>query len=85
MWYLGKKVRPNLVVLTNAITQTEAKPLVLDGESLKQILRKKITNLDFARLRSDVAPFLEHPEEAALLDAELMQQVVRGYDFQLKL
>ncbi|MDZ7292707.1 MAG: nucleotidyl transferase AbiEii/AbiGii toxin family protein [candidate division KSB1 bacterium] len=81
MWYLGKKVRPNLAVLNNAIAQTEAKPVVLDGERLKQLLSKRIVRLDSARLRQDVAPFLVHSEEVKLLDPELMQQVVRSYDF----
>jgi len=81
MWYLGKKVRPNLRVLNNAIAQTEKKTIELDGKQLQQALIKKISRLDFAQLRHDVAPFLVHAEELSLLDKELMQQVIRGYDF----
>jgi len=81
MWYLGKKIRPNLHVLNNAIAQTEKKTAKLDGEQLQQRLVEKISRLDFAPLRQDVAPFLVHAEELALLDGELMQQVIRGYDF----
>lgn len=81
LWYLGKKVRPNLQILNNAIAQTEAKAAVLDGEALKLTLLKKIARLNFDQLQADIAPFLEHPEETKLLDAGLMQQVVRGYNF----
>lgn len=81
MWYLGKKVRPNLKVLHNAIAQTESKATAVDSEQLKHALLRKIGRLDFAQLRQDVAPFLVHPEEASLLDKELMKQVVGGYDF----
>jgi predicted nucleotidyltransferase component of viral defense system len=81
MWYLGKKVRPNLQLLNNAITQTEEKVKMLDGDKLKQNLVKRIMRLDITKLRRDVAPFLLHPEELSLLDQELMQQVIRGYDF----
>jgi hypothetical protein len=42
---------------------------------------KKIERLDFATLRQDIAPFLVHPEELSLFDKELIQEVVRGYDF----
>jgi len=81
MWYLGKKVRPNLRVLNNAIAQTEKKTKKLDAKQLQQALLKKIDRLDFVQLRRDVSPFLVHAEELSLLDKELMQQVIRGYDF----
>ncbi len=81
MWYLGKKVRPDLKVLNNAIKQTESKSAKVNGEQLQQALVKKIQRLDFAQLRQDVSPFLVQPEEASLLDKELMKQVVGGYDF----
>lgn len=81
MWYLGKKVRPNLRVLNHAVAQTEKKRTELDGNRLQQELLKKINRLDFTQLRNDVAPFLVHAEELSLLDRELMQQVIRSYDF----
>jgi predicted nucleotidyltransferase component of viral defense system len=81
MWYLGKKIKPNLKVLNNAIRQTESKAPKLDGEKLQQMLMKRIERVDFAQLRRDIAPFLVHAEETSLLDKELMKQVVGGYDF----
>jgi hypothetical protein len=81
MWYLGKKVRPNLQVLNNAITQTETKAAKLNGEQLRQALVKKIQRLDFAQLSQEVSPFLVHSEELSLLDQQLMKQVVGSYDF----
>jgi len=81
MWYIGKKVRPNLKVLNNAIAQTEGKAAKVDGERLKQALLKKLGRLDFGQLQRDVAPFLEHVSELALLDKDLAQKVVRGYEF----
>ena len=81
MWYLGKKVRPSLLVLNNAIAQTEKSGAKLDGEQLKQVLLQKIERLDFARLKKDVAPFLIHSEETNLLNPELMSKVVQGYEF----
>ncbi len=81
MWYIGKKIRPNFIVLNNAIAQTEARPGTVDGRQLKEILLKRIMSLEAGMLQRDVAPFLQHPEEAALLETGLMQQVVRGYEF----
>jgi hypothetical protein len=68
-------------VLNNAITQTEAKAVKLDGKKLQQKLLKKVEILDFAQLRRDVAPFLVHPEELSLLNAELMQQIIQNFAF----
>lgn len=81
MWYLGKKVRPNMLVLNNAIAQTEKNAARLESERLKEAILQKISRLDFARLKQDVAPFLIHQEETALLNADLMQKVVQSYDF----
>ena len=81
MWYLGRRVQPNLVVLHNAIAQTEKKVPALSSDSLQEMLLNKISTLDADALRQDVAPFLERPEEANLLDVGLMRQVISGYDF----
>jgi len=81
MWYLGKKIRPHLGVLNNAIAQTEKKTTKLNGKQLQQMVLKKISRIDFVQLRRDVAPFLVHAEELSLLDEELMQQVVQNYNF----
>jgi len=81
MWYLGKKMRPNLLVLQNAIAQTEKKKIVLNNDLLKQTLLAKLSKLDSTQLQNDVAPFLLHPHEIELLDVDLMKQVVSSYDF----
>ncbi len=81
MWYLGKKVQPNMTVLRNAIQQTEKKSPVLNNEALKKMLLTRISKIDVVRLRRDVEPFLLHPEELNLLDTDLMQRVISGYEF----
>ncbi|MFQ5583218.1 MAG: nucleotidyl transferase AbiEii/AbiGii toxin family protein, partial [Calditrichia bacterium] len=83
MWYMGKKVVPNLIVLENAIRQTEGEKQSnqFDGNVVKNLLLKKISTLDFIKLKQDVAPFLEHIEEESLLEPELMKQVISGYEF----
>lgn len=83
MWYMGKKVAPNLPVLQNAIRQTEGEKQFdkIDGGVVKNLLLTKISTLDFIKLRKDVDPFLEHPEEVSLLEPGLMKQVISGYEF----
>lgn len=81
LWYLGKKVQPNLDVLNNAIAQTEKKAAKLNGTQLQQKLLGKISRLDDVQLRQDVGPFLVHAEELSLLDKQLMRQVVQNYNF----
>lgn len=81
MWYLGKKIRPNLAVLNEAIAQTQATPAAFDARLLQQALLRRLAALDEKQLQQEVAPFLIHPEELKLLEFELMQQVVEGYAF----
>ncbi|MFQ5677540.1 MAG: nucleotidyl transferase AbiEii/AbiGii toxin family protein [bacterium] len=81
MWYLGKKVPPNLKVLNHAIEQTEEDRVKIDPPRLKILLLERLDRLDISRLRQDVAPFLQRSEEADLLEKSLMQHVVSNYEF----
>lgn len=81
VWYLGKKIRPNLAVLNEAIAQTQATPAAFDARLLQKALLRRLAALDEKQLQQEVAPFLIHPEELKLLEFELMQQVVKGYEF----
>lgn len=81
MWYLGKKIRPNFMILNNAIAQTEKNHEPLDGEKLKDRLCERVATLTIAQLKKDVEPFLAHPEELNLFDEKLMTEAIANYRF----
>ncbi|MFO7821977.1 MAG: nucleotidyl transferase AbiEii/AbiGii toxin family protein [Lentisphaeria bacterium] len=77
VWYRGRRppVAPNLVLLQNALNQTEEEG-ACEAANWKHTLRDRIENLDDRQLVADVQPFLEHPEEAELLRTEHVLSVL---------
>lgn len=77
VWYRGQRppVEPNLVLLQNALNQTQGRG-ACDAGQWKRALRDRIEDLDDRQLVADVQPFLEHPEEAELLLTEHVLSVL---------
>jgi predicted nucleotidyltransferase component of viral defense system len=77
LWYRARRprVEPNETLLQNALDQTEGKRAV-DASAWAAFLRRRLSELDVPALQADVAPFLERPEEAALLTAENLSAVL---------
>lgn len=77
VWYRGHRppLEPNLNLLQNALNQTQGKtaPAAQDWPTP---LLERLEKIDTQALRNDVAPFLEHPEEAALLDRPNLQTIL---------
>ena len=71
MWYRGHRPprEPNLALLQNALDQTEGKG-VFEANEWKQDIIRKLEGLDCRKLVDDVQPFLERPEDAALITTE---------------
>ena len=76
VWYLGKGILPNFVLLNNAIAQTEGKRVVVTEKNFGEFLLKRLENIDFAKVRKDVERFLVDKEELRLLDGELIRQLL---------
>ncbi len=76
LWYLGKKIEPNFVLLNNAIKQTRGSQAIVDGANFKQFLREKLELVDFGFIRKDVERFLENKEELKLLNKATILQLV---------
>lgn len=74
LWYLGKKVKPNYVLLNNAIEQTQGKSPALNDENIKGFLLNKIKNIEFKAIRKDVERFIEDKNELKLLDASIISK-----------
>lgn len=58
LWYSGKNVGVNKVLLENAIEQTQKQKLNLDPKTLQHLLREKFESTNFEAAKKDVAPFL---------------------------
>ncbi len=68
LWYRSRRppVEPNQILLKAALAQSG----IDYNEDWRKVLRKRITSLDFDKIVMDVAPFLEHREDASLLTPE---------------
>lgn len=67
LWYLGRKAKPNFILLNNAIKQTESRDLKLNEKNFKSFLLGKLEKVDFISVRKDVGRFLEDKKELELL------------------
>jgi predicted nucleotidyltransferase component of viral defense system len=78
IWYQAQRPQPepNLVLLQNALDQTEGQGAFESG-NWKNLVLNKIANLDVTKVREDVRPFLEEPKEAALITRENLESLVR--------
>ncbi|OGX27980.1 MAG: hypothetical protein A3D10_00580 [Omnitrophica WOR_2 bacterium RIFCSPHIGHO2_02_FULL_48_11] len=76
VWYLGKRVKPNLALLNNAIAQTQGKNPGLDETNLKPFLLENIKRIDFAAAKKDVERFLEDKSALGLFNLKAMQGTI---------
>lgn len=71
VWYLSQRppVAPNLALLENALAQTQGgdRPAARDW---MQTVRNRLLKIDVEALADDVGPFLERPQDAALITRE---------------
>ena len=78
VWYLGKKVKPNFILLNAAIEQTQKKDLGISEENFKSFLLNKIQHVDFDTAKKDVQRFLEDKKELALFDLKTIQNTIES-------
>lgn len=71
LWYVGKGVKPNQVLLENAMAQTQRIPVHLTNEKLQGMLRERFVQTDFVRAQKDVIAFLVDQQALSLFDKEL--------------
>lgn len=74
LWYLSRPnpVSPNVSLLQNALAQTGWNGPRIRAENWREVIANKIVGLDFAKITEDVGPFLERPEDRALLTREIV-------------
>lgn len=76
LWYTGKQVTVNGVLLKNAIEQTQNIKMELTDSALKKLLTEKFKAIDFEKAKKDAAPFLEHPDSLNLFERTIFLNAV---------
>ncbi len=73
LWYCSGQppTEQNLELLRNALAQT-APELVREASGWRRALSTKIRKAGFERLRADVEPFLERPQDAAIMSPDVI-------------
>ncbi len=72
VWYLSARdwPEPNLILLNNALAQTDWRGPELTEENWRQVLRAQIETVSWEQVQRDVLPFLADLQEARLLTEE---------------
>lgn len=77
-WYLGRKSRPNLDLLNNAIAQSQGgNPGITEG-NLKEFLLGRVARIDLGAAQKDVEKFLEDKSELRLFNADLLAAAIKS-------
>jgi len=76
IWYLSKKIRPNLGLLNNAIKQTEGGSPKITAANFKNFLLEQIEKIDFKAARADVERFLEDKSELKLFELKALRSLI---------
>ena len=81
IWYRAQRPQqePNLILLQNALDQTEGAQ-TFDSSKWKEYVRNKISTLDIVKVTEDVQPFLERQEDLKLITKENLQSLVMPND-----
>lgn len=79
LWYLSRpdSADPNVFLLQNALAQTGWNGPQVTVENWQEVIAGKMVALDFAKIAEDVGPFLERPEDRALLTREIVLSALR--------
>lgn len=80
LWYTGKNVPVNKILLENAIAQTQKQKIHLNAEVLKNLLKEKFEATNFEAAKKDVAPFLLDSHSLNLFQKSIFLDAVAKVD-----
>ncbi len=78
IWCMANKVKPNFILLNNAIEQTQGKKPMIDEVNFKEFLLKGVERVNFKDACKDVERFLEDKGELRLFDANLIKNSIES-------
>ncbi len=70
LWYLSRRIEPDLPLLNNALEQTEKDFPGLDEENWKSEVLIRLEEVSFKKIRDDIRNYLEIPDESEMLTFE---------------
>lgn len=78
IWYLSDQSwpDPNLTLLNNALRQTKWPGVELTPDNWRRELKNSLDRLDWEKAKRDVSPFLERPQDAALVNYQTLQELL---------
>lgn len=79
VWYLSDRTwpAPNLTYLGNALAQTGWDGPDVSEKNWRRLVLKRLKSADWRTVQRDVEPFLERPQELALLTLENVRTLLR--------
>ena len=79
LWYLADAQwpPPNLMLLNNALEQTSWNGPRIGAANWRRVVMSRLEEIDWTAAVRDVRPFLERPEEAALLTREQLFRLLK--------
>jgi hypothetical protein len=79
MWYLTQRppIEANVKLLQKALNQTHGAGKY-DAHEWRNLVGDKLASLDMKAVAADVHPFLERPQDAALLTRDNLSGICRG-------
>ena len=81
VWYLGKKVPPNIELLNNAIHQTEGKKMGITQATLKDFMLGNLDKIDFNVAVKDVRRFIVDENELRVINKNSLSSLISGADW----
>ena len=79
LWYLSQRppVATNEVLLQNALDQSQGSG-VCDAQLWRALVQGRLEAINIEAVLDDVRPFLEHPQDAALLSRDNLIRLLQG-------
>lgn len=81
VWYLGRKIKPDLGHLQARLIQSGNWPSdkKLEDHDLKELLLKRIQNIDFDKAKEDVVPFITDPMSLDVWSKDFFTEVTEQF------
>ncbi len=78
VWYVGKKIKPDLLHLREMLIQTGhwSSDKKFENSNLKKMLLKRIQDIDFNLAKADVLPFITDQASVALWSKEFFIEIL---------
>ncbi len=82
LWYQGRHVTPNLIMLNHALLQTGEMTQDMNNETLKRLLTARFEETDYAIVKKDIEVFLKDPNELRFFTKECFLNSLQKLNWQ---